>query len=64
MSRAGLGGSDATLAESTLYTIRMGGGAGGGGGGGGGGELCVFTSARSAVPPYSLPILASRTRLN
>lgn len=24
----------------------------------------VFTSARSAVPPYSLPILASRTRLN
>lgn len=47
------GGSD-TVAESTLYTIRAvvwGGGV-------------VFTSARSAVPPYSLPILASCTRLN
>lgn len=41
-------GSDATLAESTLYTIRVWGGWG-----------AVFTSARSAVPPYSLPILAS-----
>lgn len=29
-----------------------------------GGWGAVFTSARSAVPPYSLPILASRTRLN